>query len=371
MLRLTNIKLLDGRSVPDIEVFDGSDSYSERDMSGSYAVPGYFDSHIHGSFGYDVSDGRPDDITELAGKLPSFGVSGFLPTLMTMDENRLLKASEAVSDAQRALLTDDLAHAEISGLRLEGPFLNPLKAGVQDPEHLVSAEKFVKIVDKIEKEFPGLIKLIDIAPELDGAMDIVREYKGKYVMSLAHSDCGYEKAMEFFENGGSSLTHALNAMKDCLKRDPGPLGAAFDSQDSYIEVICDGVHIDKTVLRMLFKLFEERIIVVSDSMRAGGMPEGSYDLGGTCVEVADGRTYFGPSRKLAGSVTNLAQEAYRLFSYGVPKESVVNALTSLPRKRLKTDASVIDTDNLNFVDEEMRLISVISRGRLVLPYIML
>lgn len=371
MLRLTNIKLLDGTSVPDIEVFDGSDSFSERDMSGCRAVPGYFDSHIHGSFGFDVSDGRADDIAEFARRLPSFGVSGFLPTIMTLDEDRILKASEAVFEAQRVLLADDLEHAEIAGIRLEGPFLNPLKAGVQNPECLVTAKKLVKIIERIEREFPGLVKLIDIAPELDGGMDIVREYKGKYVFSLAHSDCDYEKTMEFFDNGGSSLTHALNAMKDCLKRDPGPLGAAFDSPDSYIEVICDGIHVDKTVLRMLFKLFEERIIVVSDSMRAGGMPEGFYDLGGTLVKAADGRTYFGPSGKLAGSVTNLAQEAYRLFSYGVPKESIVNSLTLVPRKRLKLNISGIDTDNMNFIDEEMRLISVISRGRLVLPYIML
>lgn len=371
MLRLTNIRQSDGTAVPDIEVDDGSDSYSVQDMSDCCAVPGFFDSHIHGSFGYDVSDGRSGDIVRLARKLPSFGVSDFLPTLMTLDEDRILKAAEAVSEAQNVLWASDHAYAEISGIRLEGPFLNHLKAGVQNPECLVSADKFIIIVERIEKEFPGLIKLIDIAPELDGAMDIVSEYKGRYVMSLAHSDCDYGRTMEFFANGGSSLTHALNAMRDCLKRDPGPLGAAFDCPDSYIEVICDGFHIDKTVLRMLFKLFENRIIVVSDSMRAGGMPEGSYDLGGTVVKVAGGRTYFGPSGNLAGSVTNLAQEAYRLFSYGVPKEAIINSLVLAPRKRLRLDVTSIDTDNLNFVDEEMRLISVISRGRLVLPHIML
>ena len=374
MLRLTNIRLEDGTLIPDIEADDGSEQISERDMSGLTAVPGFVDTHIHGSFGFDVSDGKIEDIVSLAQRLPSAGVSAFLPTLMTLDEDGILKASEAVAIAREKLPETDGAYADILGLRLEGPFLNPAMSGVQKAENLVSSDKFEEIIDKVERSFPGLIRIIDIAPELNGGYDIVSKYKDRYVFSLGHSDCDCEQTKCFFCKGGNSLTHALNAMRPCLKREPGPLGAAFDAPDSYIEVICDGIHVDKTVLKMLFKLFEDRIIIVSDAMRAGGMPDGIYDLGGTSVESRGGRTYFGPSGNLAGSVTNLAEEAERLFSFGVPRKAVLEALTVTPVKRLnieKQGASGIDTNNLNFIDDRLRTNCVISRGRLVYPFLML
>ena len=374
MLRLTNIRSEDGTLIPDIEADDGSDLISERDMSGLTAVPGFLDSHIHGSFGFDVSDGKSEDILSLASKLPSFGVSEFLPTLMALDESRILKAAEAAAEAKEKLSACGSAYADILGLRLEGPLLNPVMSGVQNPEYLMSADGFAAIIEKLEKSFPGLVRMIDIAPELDGASDIVSRYKDRYVFSLGHSDSDYSETKSFFSNGGNSLTHVLNAMRPCLKRDPGPLGAAFDTPDSYVEVICDGIHVDESVLRMLFKLFEDRLIIVSDSMRAGGMPDGIYDLGGTPVESRNGRTYFGPDGNLAGSVTNLAREAERLLSFGIGRTPVINALTVTPRKRLniaECDVSGLDRRNLNFVDEHLRLMCVISRGRLVSPYIML
>ena len=374
MLRLTNIRLEDGTLIPDIEADDGSDQISERDMSALTAVPGFIDSHIHGSFGYDVSDGKADDIVSLAKRLPSFGVSDFLPTLMTLDEDRVLKAAEAAAVAKEKLSSIDCAYANIIGLRLEGPILNPVMSGVQDPSCIVSADGLVNIIENVEKSFPGLIRMIDIAPELDGAMDIVSKYSNRHVFSLGHSDSDYNKTIEFFENGGSSLTHVLNAMRPCLKRDPGPLGAAFDTPDSFIEVICDGIHVDKTVLKMLFKLFEDRIIIVSDAMRAGGMPDGIYDLGGTPVESRGGRTFFGPSGNLAGTVTDLAQEAERLKSFGIQRTAVLKALTDTPRKRLNIENNGVSDEKgmtLNFIDDSLRTKCVISRGRLVSPYIML
>ena len=295
MLRLNNIKFADGRSISGIEAYDGRDPVEEKDMGAYIALPGFFDSHIHGSFGYDVSDGRAEDVVKLASMLPSFGVSDFLPTLMTLDESSILRAADAVSEAKTKLSASDQAYAKIAGLRLEGPFLSPLMAGVQSPDNMFTAEKFAKVIEKIDSDHPGLLKMIDIAPELDGAMDLVKGLNDKYIISLGHSDCDYKAADEFFKTGGNSLTHALNAMRPCLKRDPGPLGAAFDNGSSFVEVICDGIHVDPSVLRMLFKLFDGRIIVISDAMRASGMPDGIYDLGGTPVEARGGRTYFGSS----------------------------------------------------------------------------
>lgn len=374
MLRLRNIRLLDRTVISDIEADDGKATFEERDMSGFTAIPGYFDSHIHGSFGVDVSDGRTEDIVKLASLLPGAGVSDFLPTLMTLDEEKIMKVAGAVAKASVKLGESDGAYAGIAGIRLEGPLLSPVRAGVQNPDYLLPADKFSLILDKLEKEYPGLVKMVDIAPELDGAMDLVREFKDRYVFSLAHSDCDFQKTDEFLKAGGKSLTHALNAMRPCLKRDPGPLGAAFDNEDSYIEVICDGIHVDPVVLRMLFRLFDGRMIVISDAMRAAGMPDGSYDLGGITVDSKGGRTYFGPSGSLAGSVISMSQEAERLYSFGVSKEAILKAMTDVPRKRLNlTNVSDLGAlqNNLNFVDDEMRLMCVISRGRLVSHYVML
>lgn len=374
MLRLKNIRTLDGSRISDIEVDDGKGTLEERDMGELFAVPGYFDSHIHGSFGFDVSDGNSEDVIKMAQKLPSFGVSVFLPTLMTLDEENILKAAEAVSEARESLKDLDGPYAYIAGLRLEGPCLSPLKAGVQDHGNLVLADSLSDIITKLETRFPGLVRMIDIAPEIDGAIDLVKEYKDRYVFSLAHSDCDYGKATEFFEAGGKCLTHALNAMRPCLKRDPGPLGAAFDQKDSYIEVICDGHHVDQSMLRMLFDLFDGRICVISDAMRAAGMPDGTYDLGGTLVESRGGRTYFGPSGNLAGSVADLSLESERLLSYGISKTQIIRALTDTPRERLNIEKCVIsaaDKTDLNFIDDQFRLMCVISRGRLVTTGIML
>ena len=374
MLHLWNIRFSDGSSASDIEIDDGKESCNERDMSAFTAVPGFFDPHIHGSFGFDVSDGNPEDIISLSKKLPAFGVSEYLPTLMTLSEEDIFKVCDAVMIANNSLQAFDGPYAGIYGIRLEGPFLNPLMSGVQNEDLFVSSDRFSHIIENVESRFPGLLKMIDIAPELDGALDLVREYKDRYVISLAHSDSGYETAKEFFLSGGSSLTHALNAMRPCLKRDPGPLGAAFDSGNVYIELICDGHHVDPSVIRMLFKLFEDRVIVISDAMRAGGMPDGTYSLGGVQVRSENGRTFFGPDGNLAGSVTNLAQEAVRLRSYGIPEDSILHAMTCAPRKRFGIDLKASSGGkmcSLNFVDPNLRLLCVISRGRLVSPDYML
>ena len=183
--------------------------------------------------------------------------------------------------------------------------------------------------------FPGLLRIIDVAPELDGGIDFIREYSDRYVISLAHTQADYDKACEAFEAGAGSVTHILNAMNPCLKRDPGILGAVFDNGNIYCEIICDGIHIAPPVLRMLFELIpEERIIVISDSMRGAGMPDGIYKLGDADVTVKKGRTYYGPSGGLAGSVTNMGQEYERLLDFGIQPSKALMACVENPLSRL-------------------------------------
>lgn len=298
---------------------------------------GFYDTHIHGAFGVDTCDGSKDAILTMAKRLPEFGVQGFCPTTMTTTFDVIYKAFEAVWDAKKELKSG-VNVASILGMHLEGPFLSPVYAGVQNKECCIDPDKGYDMITTLEKDFPGLLKIIDIAPEMPGAMDFIKEFSPKYSLSLAHTNCDYETACKAFEAGANSVTHVMNAMAPCDKRNPGVLGALVDFPDVYCEVICDGIHIAPPFLRMLFKLIrEDRLIIVSDSMRGSGMPDGVYKLAEVDVEVANGRTYYGPNRGLAGSVTNMGEEVMRLQKFGIDDKLITLASKENPLRRLGTN----------------------------------
>ncbi len=297
--------------------------------------PIFTDTHIHGAFGEDVSDASYEGIIRMARRLPEFGVKAFCPTTMTISEDNILRCFEAVQKACDVLSEEGGSYASVLGVHLEGPFMSPNKAGVQNKEFCIPPSRAGAVVDRIESSFPGLLKIIDIAPELDGAMDFIKSYGDRYCISLAHTEADYDTACEAFGAGASSVTHILNAMNPCTKRDPGILGAVFDNKDIYCEVICDGIHISPPMLRMLFTLIpEDRIIVISDSMRGAGMPDGVYKLADADVTVKDGRTYYGEGGGLAGSVTNMKEEASRLIAFGIDPLKVRKACVENPLSRL-------------------------------------
>ena len=297
--------------------------------------PLFIDTHIHGAFGEDVSDASFEGIMKMARRLPEFGVRAFCPTTMTISEDNIMRCFEAVAKAKDQLSEEGGNYAEILGVHLEGPFMSPNKAGVQNKEYCIAPSKSGPVVDRIESEFPGLLKIIDVAPELDGGIDFIREYSDKYVMSLAHTEADYDTACEAFAAGARSVTHLLNAMNSCTKRNPGVLGAVFDNKEVYSELICDGIHIEPPVLRMLFAMLpEDRIIVVSDSMRGAGAPDGVYKLADADVTVKGGRTYYGEGGNLAGSVTNMGEEASRLLSFGIDPAKIRLACVENPLSRL-------------------------------------
>lgn len=300
-----------------------------------FEEPIFIDTHIHGAFGEDICDASEAGVIRMAKNLPKFGVRAFCPTTMTISEDHIMRCFEAVSKANDSLKQSGEDHSSILGIHLEGPFMSPAKAGVQNKDFCISPRSAGKIVDKIEKNFPGMLKIIDVAPELDGAIDFIREYSSRYVISLAHTEADYDTACEAFEAGARSVTHLLNAMNPCTKRDPGVLGALFDNKDAFAEVICDGIHISPPVLRMLFAMLpQDKIIVVSDSMRGAGMPDGNYKLADANVTVKDGRTFYGEGGNLAGSVTNMGEEASRLISYGIDPVKIRLACVENPLCRL-------------------------------------
>lgn len=295
----------------------------------------YIDTHIHGAFGFDTSDANCENLVSMAKKLPTLGVKAFCPTTMTIPTDDIFRVFESVSKAKEILDSTTEPHADILGIHLEGPFMSPFMAGVQDSSCCISPSKAGKIVDKLEASYPGLLKIIDVAPELDGGIEFISEYSKKYCVSLAHTKADYDTACKAFEAGANSVTHLMNAMNPCLKRNPGILGALVDFPDVYAEIICDGIHISPSYLRLLFKLLrKDRIVVVSDSMRGCGMPDGTYKLSDVDVCVRDGRTYYGLDGGLAGSVTYMEQEAERLIEFGITKEQVHLACLINPLSRL-------------------------------------
>lgn len=304
---------------------------SEADVN----IPGFVDTHIHGAYGVDVSDGICEDIKKLSVKLREDGVIAFCPTTMTLPEDKIFRCFEAVMRAKEELEAEGNAHSRVLGIHLEGPFFNRETAGVQDVSSLKEPKDGFSLIEKLEADYPGLLKIIDIAPELPGAFDFIQEFKDRYVISIAHTRADYDTACRAFEAGVRSVTHLMNAMDPSLKRAPGILGALSDHPDVFAELICDGIHIDQAYLRMLFKILrEDRIIVVSDSMRGTHMPNGIYKLADADVEVRDGRTYYGEGGNLAGSVTYMGQEAERLIAFGIPEEKVRAACYDNPLSRL-------------------------------------
>lgn len=325
-------------------------------LDSGFEVPGFVDTHIHGAFGVDTCDCSVEGIVKLAKNLPKFGVTAFCPTTMTVGKDVIYKSFEAVMKAKDILENSEEIYAEILGVHLEGPFLSASRAGVQDSSAIVKPVEGYEIVSFLESNFPGLLKIIDIAPECDGAMEFIKEYSSKYVLSLAHTDCDYDTAMEAFSMGASSVTHILNAMNSCSKRNPGVLGAAFDNKNVFCEIICDGIHIDPSILRMLFTLIsEDRTIIVSDSMRGAGMPDGIYKLATADVTVRNGRTYYGEAGGLAGSVTNISEEVKRLYDFGVSIDKIIASSTVNPLKRLGLGKESLFGTNV--LDDKLNLIS--------------
>ncbi len=352
-----------GFTCSDIEIDSGSFDVSSIKSKASYAVPGFSDTHIHGISGFDTSDGLKGGIVGMAYELIKHGVSSFCPTTMTIPKDKIINCFEAVNDAIAELSQSKIPHAEILGIHLEGPFLNPGKCGVQDTKSCMLPSEGYCLINDLENKFPKLLKIIDIAPELEGAYEFISEFKDKYFISAAHTAADYDTALMSFDLGVKGVTHVLNAMNPFEKRAPGVLGAAIDYEKTYVEVICDGIHLHPSLLKMIFAVIsDEKTVIVSDSMRGASMPDGKYLLGDTEVDVRGGRTFFGVNGDLAGSVTNMAKEVAVLKKCGIDESKIVKAASVNPLLRLNLKP---DMRCINLLDENFNLIATVFDGKIV------
>ena len=298
---------------------------------GCIAIPGLTDIHFHGCMGADFSDGNMRALDEIAGYEAKNGITTIVPATMTLPEELLQQSCEVACEFRKHQEAGKKEKkAVLCGIHMEGPFVSEEKLGAQNPDYVRRADQ--KMFDRMQEKSGGMIRFVDIAPETDGAMDFIRENKKRTVLSLAHTGADYDTAGKAFAAGVSHVTHLYNAMTPFTHRNPGVIGAAVDAK-AEAELICDGVHVHPSAVRMALKLFgEDRIIFISDSMRAAGLKDGTYTLGGQKVEVK-GRYARLENGNLAGSVTNLMDcLRWAVKEAGIPLTTAVKCAAVNPAK---------------------------------------
>lgn len=331
----------------DIEIEDGKILRVGKDMprkeedlavdcAGSYTVvPGFVDVHIHGCAGADTCDATREALEAMAAFLLAHGVTSFCPTTMTTSRETIQAALLAAKDMMDHPMEGG---ARVVGVNMEGPFIAKERKGAQKEEDILPPD--FPLFQRFYEESGGIVRLVDVAPEQPGGLDFVEKASQLCTVSIAHTTADYDQAKAAFDKGVTHATHLFNAMSGLHHRKPGVVGAVFDDSRVRGELICDGFHIHPAVLRAAFRLLGDRALIVSDSMRANGMPEGeAFDLGGQMVTVHQGKALL-PDGTIAGSVTNLHQEIKNLVSFGVPFEQAVKAATLLPARAIGLDGEI-------------------------------
>ena len=300
----------------------------ELDAAGKYVTPGFVDIHIHGAAGSDFCDGMDGSdkyVRAMQKYLGSQGVTSFLGTTMAFSEEIL----DHIFDTARPIFGQEGYGAVLRGVNMEGPFFNKAKKGAQAEEYIIDPDW--EMFQRLWERSGHNIRLVDVAPELPGALEFAQKASKLCTVSIAHTCATYEEATAAFANGFTHTTHLFNAMPAFTHRAPGVVGAASDFAE-HIEMICDGIHLNPAVVRAVFNMFgPDRVCIISDAMQACGMPNGEYSLGGQKVFMTDGLATLADGT-IAGSATCQAEGFRRAVKFGVPLESALKAATINPAK---------------------------------------
>ena len=368
MIYRNALVFIDGHfRVCDFEVLDGKfaalgNPYlpaheEEVDLDGYCVIPGLVDVHTHGSMNADFSDGDYEGLKSMAAYLAGCGVTSFAPAGMTLPYETL---AAAFATGKRLHDEAPAGCARLMGIHMEGPFFSEKKKGAQNGAYLRDPDfdAFKELYDGCG----GLVRIVDVAPELPGAVDFAAKASEITTVSIAHTDATYEEACAVLDAGASHLTHLYNAMPPIHHRKPGVIGAGSERGGGAIgqasdagrddaaegdrtgsagrgviaELICDGYHVHPSSVRMAFKLFPGRICLISDSLRCCGMPDGKYELGGQDVYLSGGVARL-EDGTIAGSATNVYQCMLNAIEYGIPVETAVAAATITPAREIGAD----------------------------------
>ncbi len=292
------------------------------DAQGGYVIPGLVDIHSHAAMGEDSSDGRPEGMPIMSRYYAARGVTSWCPTTMTLSEEDLTRAMHVIRDFIRPA-----EGAKVAGVNLEGPFLSYAKRGAQAAEHLRAPD--AAMFHRLNDASGGIVRLITVAPEEPGAIPFIQEVSRYCTVSIGHTTADYDTAMAAYQAGASHATHLYNGMPPMHHRNPGVITAASDA-GATVELIADGLHTHPSVIRMTQRLFGDKLVLISDSMRSAGMPDGEYTLGGQPVTLKDGKCTLTGTDTIAGSCIHLMDAVCRSVAFGVPLEAAVTAATLTP-----------------------------------------
>lgn len=295
-------------------------------IEGKWLLPGFFDVHTHGRDGADFSDAPSEELIRIRRSYAKCGVTSVLATTMTMEAEYSRRMMGRIREAIEA----EAEGAHIWGINMEGPFLGPDRKGCHDPQYLLKPD--IAFFEELDACAGGHIALVDVDPNLDGALEFIRHYQGKKKISVAHTSAGYSRANEAVDAGADHVTHLYNAMNSLHHREPGVIGMVHD-RAVWAELICDGVHVHPTVVRFTFAADADKICIVSDSLSAAGLQDGVYSLGGLDVHVRGNRATLADGT-LACSVSNVFEECKNVISFGIPAEKAIAAASIHPAKAM-------------------------------------
>lgn len=299
-------------------------SLSPEEVS-TYIIPGLVDIHSHGCFGHDTCDASEEGLHAMIKFEESVGTTSYCPTTMTFNEEILTKVCRNIANVAKT-------EPAIKGIYLEGPFISREKCGAQNPEYIMKPD--ASMIRRLNEVSDGLVKVVAIAPETEGAMKCIEELSTDFKCSIAHTTADYDTAKEAMEKGALHVTHFFNAMPAYSHRAPGVIGAAMESDIAKVELIADGIHIHPAVVKNTFRMFgADRVILISDSMEATGMENGKYSLGGQDVFVENRKATL-KDGTIAGSASTLLDCVREAVKMGVRKEDAIISATRTPAKEI-------------------------------------
>ena len=316
------------------------------DLKGATVIPGLVEVHSHGNSGADFSDGDYEGLKAMAKYYAQCGATSFAPASMTLPYDVLSKAF-----ATGKKLRDEApeGHARFMGIQMEGPFFSYAKRGAQNPDYLMDPdfEGFKRLYDEAD----GLLTIVDIAPELPGAAEFVEKASKLCTVSIAHTDSDYDHAKAAVDAGVTHLTHLYNAMPGIHHRTPGVIPACVENENVQAELICDGYHIHPAAVRLAFTMFKNRMVLVSDSGRCAGQPEGyQFDLGGQMAEIRGGVAKLVGTETIACSASNMWACLRNVLSWGIPEEEAVRAASYNPAKALGAQDKIGSIETGKYAD---------------------